>query len=121
MNFSPAYILGRFLWRIKDFFHHWYADATRYLFNRFISYLENLDRTFAFRMTIKHFFEPLYKDYTIMGRILGPIFRLGRSLVGLVVYIFVGALFLVFYLLWLLLPAALLAAVVRPDIISTLF
>lgn len=71
-------------------------------------------------MTLKHLFEPLYKDYTIMGRILGPIFRLGRVLVGLVIYIVAGAIFLIFYLFWLLLPLALLAAVFNPEIFSKL-
>lgn len=120
MNFAPVYILSRLFFRAKDFFHHWYVDASRLFFHRFISYLENLDRTLAFRMTLKHLFEPLYKDYTIMGRILGPIFRFGRVLVGFVAYVFVGAIFLIFYLVWLLLPVALLAAIFNPEIFSKL-
>jgi hypothetical protein len=116
MNFSLVYIFSRLFFRIKDFFHHWYVDATRYFFHGFISFLENLDRTLAFRMTLRHLFEPLYKDYTIMGRILGPIFRFGRALVGFVVYVFVGAIFLTVYLLWLLLPVAALALAVKPTL-----
>jgi len=117
MNFSLVYIFGRLLFRIRDFFHHWYVDATKYFFHGFISFLENLDRTLAFRMTLRHIFEPLYKDYTIMGRILGPIFRFGRVLIGLVVYAVVGAIFLIFYLAWLLLPIAALTFAVKPAIL----
>ncbi len=76
--------------------------------------MENLDRTLAFRMTIRHLFEPLYKDYTVMGRILGPIFRFGRAFVGFVVYVFVGAVSLVVYLFWLILPVGLLALAIKP-------
>lgn len=114
MNFSLVYIFGRLFFRIKDFFHHWYVDASRYFFHRFISFLENLDQTLAFQMTLRHMFEPLYKDYSIMGRILGPIFRFGRVLVGFVVYAIVGVLFLTFYLAWLLLPVAALVSAVKP-------
>jgi hypothetical protein len=117
MNFSVVYILSRFLFRIKDFFHHWYVDGSRYFFHGFISFLENLDRTLAFRMTLRHLFEPLYKDYTVMGRILGPIFRFGRVLVGLVVYVFAGAVFLSIYLFWLILPAVALALAIKPTAI----
>ena len=114
MNFSLVYILSRFFFRIKDFFHHWYVDGSKYFFHGFISFLENLDRTLAFRMTLRHFFEPLNKDYTIMGRILGPIFRFGRAAVGLVVYACAGAVFLCVYLLWLIVPVALLALAIKP-------
>lgn len=116
MNFSLVYIFGRLFFRIRDFFHHWYVDATRYFFHGFISFLENLDRTLAFRMTLRHIFEPLYKDYSIIGRIIGPIFRFGRVFVGLVVYVVVGAVFLIFYLSWLLLPVAALTFAVKPII-----
>lgn len=114
MNFSLVYIFSHLFFRVKDFFHHWYVDASRYFFHGFISFLENLDRTLAFRMTLRHIFEPLYKDYTIMGRILGPIFRFGRVIIGLVVYAVVGAAFLIFYLAWLLLPVAALTFAVKP-------
>ncbi len=116
MNFSLVYIFGRLFFRTKDFFHHWYVDASKHFFHSFISSLENLDRTLAFRMTLRHIWEPLYKDYTIMGRILGPIFRFGRVLVGFVVYAAVGIAFLIFYLAWLLLPVAALTFAVKPII-----
>lgn len=115
MNFSIVYIFSRLLFRIKDFFHHWYADGSRSLFHSFVSYLESMDRTLAFRETLRHMFEPLYKDYTIMGRILGPIFRFGRVFVGFVAYVAVGVVFLIIYLAWLFLPIAILTFAARPP------
>ncbi len=73
----------------------------------FISFLERLDRTLAVKVTMRHFFEPLYKDYTILGRILGVIFRSGRVVVGGMVYLFFGIIFLAICLIWLLIPPAL--------------
>ena len=70
--------------------------------------LEAADQTFAIRITLRHFFEPLYKDYSIIGRILGVIFRTGRVIVGGVVYLLITIMFAVVYLVWLAIPAALL-------------
>ena len=108
MQFSLIYILHRFLYRLADFFHHWYVHGSRNLFHFFISRLEGLDRTFALRVTLRHLFEPLYKDYTIVGRILGAIFRSGRILIAFVFYLIIAAIFAVVYFVWLIIPPALL-------------
>ena len=108
MNFAVVYLIQRFFYRIFDFFHHWYEDAVRVFNHLVINFYERLDRVFALRITVKYFFEPLYKDYTIVGRILGVVFRSGRIFVGLIVYGFFGIVFMGFYLLWLALPPAIL-------------
>jgi hypothetical protein len=108
MDFALVYLAERFLYRSIDFFHHWYVDGSRVIIHRFISTLESLDRSLAVKITLLHFFEPLYKDYTIIGRILGVIFRTGRILVGSVVYLFLLAVFGVLYLVWLAIPAIIL-------------
>ena len=68
-------------------------------------YFHRLDRTFAWKITFQNLFQPLYKDYTIVGYILGFTFRVTRLVVASVVY---GVLFVVsvgIYLVWaLLLP-----------------
>lgn len=113
MSFSLVYLLQRFLYRLGDFFHHWYVDASRNFGHRFVSFLERLDRTLAIRVTFRYLFHPLYKDYTILGRILGVVFRLGRIAIGVFVYLFFTALFSVFYLLWVLIPPLLMIYVGR--------
>jgi hypothetical protein len=104
MNSALGYLTYRFFYRLGDFFHHWYADASRQFFHRWISLLERLDRTFALRITLKFFFQPLYKDYTFVGRILGVIFRSGRIIVSVLVYAVITAVFLSFHLLWFCVP-----------------
>jgi len=104
VNFALVYLVQRFFYRLFDFFHHWYVDGSRSSFHYFLSVLEVVDRTLAVRITLRHFFEPLYRDYTIIGRILGVIFRSGRLLVGGVIYGLLTIIFLAIYLAWLLIP-----------------
>lgn len=103
-RFALGYLVWRVVFRVLDFFHHWYGDASRRIAHTALSTLEGLDRTFALRMTLRHFFVPLYKDYTIVGRILGIIFRTGRTLVALAVYLVIAFIFFVLYVVWLLIP-----------------
>jgi hypothetical protein len=103
MNFAPVYLVVRFFILVGDFLHHWYIDGSRRLADFFVSSFEKLDQTLAIRITIKYFFQPLYKDFTILGRILGVIFRSGRILIGLVVYLIVAGVFLAVYLVYVLL------------------
>ena len=113
MDFAPVYLVERFLYRIKDFFHHWYVDGSRWWGHAFLNILRHTDATLALKITLIHFFEPLYRDYTVIGRILGIIFRTVRVVIGLAIYLVLGCAFLAIYLAWLLLPAALLIAAVR--------
>lgn len=106
MNFALVYVIHRALYRILDFFHHWYVDGSRFLAHKFISALEEADKSLAIRLTFKYFFQPLYKDYTIVGRILGVVFRSGRIFIGGVFYLFLGLIFLLIYAAWLLIPPA---------------
>lgn len=82
--------------------------GSRKIAHYFISTLEEMDRSLAVKVTLKHFFEPLYKDYTIIGRILGVFFRSGRVLIGGVIYILFSVVALAIYLAWLLIPIVVL-------------
>lgn len=111
--FAPIYLIQRFFFRIGNFFHHWYADASRIFIHRFITFLRSIDQSIALRITLKYLFTPLYKDYTIVGRVVGPIFRLFRVLIGVVVYAVLIVIFTAFYLAWLLIPPALVLYILR--------
>ena len=104
MNFALVYLINRFFYRLGDFFHHWYADGSRNFALAFVAALENLDRQFAVRITLKFLFQPLYKDYSPVGRVLGVIFRSGRIATGLLMFTFCAILFFIAYAVWLLIP-----------------
>ena len=110
MDFAPVYLIQRFFYRIYDFFHHWYVDGSRAFGRKYIQLLSDIDVTFAVKITLRHFFEPLYRDYSIIGRILGIPFRTGRILIGGGIYLVISIIFLVIYLAWLAIPLGLLVA-----------
>jgi len=108
MDFSLVYLLQRFFYRIFDFFHHWYVDGSRMFGRSFIGTLTKVDQSVALKVTLRHFFEPLYKDYSVIGRILGVIFRSGRIIIGVGVYAFLLIIFLLIYFIWLAIPVFIL-------------
>jgi predicted tellurium resistance membrane protein TerC len=113
MGFSLVYLVQRFIYRVVDFFHHWYVDGSRTIARNYILTLQSADHIFAVKITAKHFFEPLYKDYTIIGHILGVIFRTGRIISGVVVYAFYTIIFAVVYVAWVAIPAVILFYAIR--------
>ncbi len=108
MDFAPIYLVQRFCYRLFDFFHHWYTDGSRAFGRTFMTMLAEVDKVIALKITLRYFFQPLYKDYTVMGRILGVIFRTFRMLIGVIIYPILIAAFLAAYLAWILIPAVVL-------------
>jgi hypothetical protein len=104
MSFAPLYLLNRLFFRASDFFHHWYIDGSRVIWHKFVSAFEALDRTFAFRVTLRYFWKPLYGDYSIIGHIFGFFFRTARLLIGGAIYAALAAVMLALYTVWLFLP-----------------
>lgn len=108
MDFAPVYLIQRFFYRTANFFHHWYVDGTRVIGNRFMLTLEAADEFFAVKITLRHFFEPLYKDYSVIGRILGVVLRTGRVALGGMAYLLIAVIFAVAYMAWLAIPAVII-------------
>ena len=99
-----SYLAGRFLHRVFEFLTHWYWGSFRVAGGKFIDLLRDWDKVFALRITVRHWREPLYQDRTFIGYILGPIFRTGRIIIALIIYLIAAAVAALFYLLWLLIP-----------------
>jgi hypothetical protein len=99
-----VYLGERFIKRIYIFLYNWYIKGTRKYFYSLINFLRRLDRFFAWKITLKNIFVPLYKDYTFQGYVLGFIFRTVRLIIGSLTYLFIIAISLFIYLLWLFLP-----------------
>jgi hypothetical protein len=108
MDFSIVYLSRRLLYRFLDFFHHWYVDGSRAFARRFMTTIRSADDSFAVAITLKHFFEPLYKDYSIVGRIMGIFFRTLRVIFGGIFYLILAAFFAIAYVAWVAIPAVIL-------------
>ena len=113
-NFSLIYIVQQFFLRIYDFFYHWYVEGVRFLWGRFRLISGSMERSFAIRVTFRHLFEPLYKDYSIIGHILGPIFRTGRVLIGGFFYLLIVGVFLIITAAWVAIPLFIIANIIHP-------
>lgn len=92
MQFFPVYILAQLGNRILMFFYNWYIASFFAFSDFFTSVFEALDQTWALRVTARYLFRPLYQDRTIVGFVLGFIFRLGRLIIGSMLY---GGVFIV--------------------------
>lgn len=108
MDFAPTYLLGRLRYAIAGFFHHWYVDGSRAFGRKFMLTLTAADQAFAIKITLRYFFQPLYKDYSIVGRVVGVVFRTGRIIAGGIVYALIVVAFAIVYLAWLAIPVAIL-------------
>ncbi len=99
-----VYLGAQFLVRIAEFMRHWYWGSAQVYFNFLLERFRELDRFLAFKITLRHFFEPLYGDYSIVGRLIGLPLRLGRLIVGAGVYLALLVIALAVYIAWLILP-----------------
>jgi hypothetical protein len=121
MDFAPIYLLQRLGYRIGAFFYHWYVGGSRVIGNAFISTLQSADEIFAVKITLQHFFEPLYNDYSGVGRVVGVVFRFGRVLIGAVIYGILALFFLAVYVLWLAVPVSILFFIITGRSLMQIF
>src|SRR5687768_12088332 len=103
-EFALAYLLERFFYRIFIFIRNWYVGGGRLVMRETTALLESLDRTFALRANLANFFQPLYQDHSVIGHVLGLIFRSGRVIIGAILYGVIVFVAVFFYLAWALLP-----------------
>ncbi|MBI2278797.1 MAG: hypothetical protein HYU81_01900 [Candidatus Brennerbacteria bacterium] len=112
-----VYIIRRLRYRIAEFFRHWYVKSVRMYFNFILDCLARLDYVLAWRITARHLFEPLYKDYSFVGYVLGFVFRSVRLLVAGMVYAALFGVALGSYFVWLLIPPLLLILAFAPPLL----
>ncbi len=105
---SVLYLATRFLYRLTQFLNDWYVASFSALAHRATSILERYDRSLALRVTLRHMFEPLYQDRSVIGYILGFIFRTVRICIALVAYAIVILVFVTIYALWASVPLLLI-------------
>ena len=104
MEISAVYLLNRLGYRIVEVFRHWYLNGFLKISHWSLNFLERLDRLFALRVTIKHWFQPLYQDYSVIGYVWGFIFRTLRIVSGLAAYGFFIAVFAGIFTAWSAVP-----------------
>ncbi len=107
-TFALSYLVQLGLARIVGFFRHWYRDGSLTFLRAYRSYSKSLEDTVASRAMLHLLFRPLYGDYSVVGRIIGPIFRAGRLLGGGLAHLVLAAAFGLVYVAWVALPIAII-------------
>jgi hypothetical protein len=108
MNSAPIYLAERFLYRIKTFLEHWYIVSFKKYSDFVLNFLSRIDYYLAWKITLKYLFQPLYKDYSVLGYILGFTFRSLRLVGASVIYVILFFLIAGLYFFWLLVPPLLI-------------
>lgn len=108
-TFALSYLVQLALARLAGFCAHWYGDGTRAFLRRYRSGSASLEDLVASRAQLHLLFRPLYGDYSVVGRIIGPIFRLGRLAIGGAAHAALAVVFLLAWLAWSLLPPSIVA------------
>lgn len=96
---------------VINFFYGWYIDDTRNYWNWFAGYLRMLDRSIGLVGNLQNWTSPLFGDYSVIGRIVGPIMRTLRIFFGAVFYALMAIFFVAIYLFWIILPIAVIIMV----------
>ena len=89
---------------IMNFFCFWYVQSSKDFWNKEISFIRGIERDMGVLINLKLMFQPIFGDYSYMGRVIGPIFRLGRILIGFIIMAVSIAVVVAMYLIWIILP-----------------
>lgn len=98
------YLVRRFFYRIWLFLMHWYGYGFLFAWDSLLNTLRSLDQAIALKITMRYFFQPLYRDYTTVGYLFGITFRSIRVLVGTLLYFAIVAVAFMLYTLWAGIP-----------------
>ena len=82
-------------------------------FNFVVTRFEHLDRKLAWKVTLKNLFQPLYKDYTPVGYVLGFIFRSIRVIIASFIYVILFFVAVFVYFIWVATPIILFLSAIH--------
>ncbi len=89
---------------IVNFLYVWYVKSSRDFWHKEIGFIKGIENDIGVLINLKLLFKPIFGDYSYMGRIIGPIFRLGRVFVGFLIMLISLVVVITVYLLWIILP-----------------
>ncbi|MEN9341924.1 MAG: hypothetical protein RIQ54_180 [Candidatus Parcubacteria bacterium] len=108
MDFAIPFIIYRGFVRVGLFFKHWYINGSYQFISFFHQVISGMEQMFAVRSMILFITQPIYGDYTVIGHIVGPIFRLIRIMVGISMYILFTLAWGAVFIMWLAIPLVLI-------------
>ncbi len=97
-----SFIFNQIFHEIICFFRRWYLERSEWFWSAVFAFLGVLDKNFAVAINVRLWLQPLYGDYSPVGRILGPILRTLRIVLGGLIYAIVLVIAGSLWLVWLL-------------------
>ncbi len=91
--------------------YKWYITDSKSYWNSVIVFLKFMDRDLGLVANIYNWTSPLYGDYSLIGKAIGPIFRTFRIILSGLAYSGIIVIAASFYALWLALPLGILAMI----------
>lgn len=86
------------------FFTFWYLTSSKSFWHKEIDFIKGIERDIGVLINLKLIFQPIFGDYSYMGRVIGPIFRISRVLIGFAIMSISVAVVIIIYLIWIILP-----------------
>jgi len=89
---------------LRNFVWRWYVKGSLDFWDEIISFFARLDRFLGVGVNVRLLFKPLFSDYSFMGKLIGPIFRLIRVCAGGLVYAAICVFAVAVWLVWCAIP-----------------
>jgi len=109
----PLSLPFRFLKGIFNFVVFWYVKSSKEFWRQEIAFVRKVESDIGILVNLKLITQPIFGDYSAMGKIIGPIFRLCRVFIGSAIVIISLMVIIVSYVVWLIMPALVIVMVLR--------
>ncbi len=83
--------------------------------------MESLDKIFALKITWRFLFKPLYQDHSIIGYVLGFVFRSLRLMIGGIIYLFVIIIAAAMFIIWAAIPLYIIFKIIDYNPVVNIF
>lgn len=112
MKDIALYLLKSLFFRASMFFRRWFVGGFLTVYGVFRSWTFRIQKRFALRLNAVFLFQPLYQEYNAFGYIFGFLVRAWKICAGSFLYVCAAILCGVAYLIWILIPLAVVSKII---------
>jgi hypothetical protein len=90
----------------------WYKDSPVWFYSSCVDTINSLEGHLGARDTLRNISKPIFQDYTLQGRFVGILLRLGRIGLALSIYLVAVSTYAGVFVTWLLLPVFFIVSII---------
>lgn len=105
------------IYSVKDFLSWWYIKMSLWHLRMLARIGTFIDDNMSISLLLKNFFTPWHRDYSFIGFVFGILIKIIYLPIALITYILIFVFYLIFILVWLLLPPASIFFILRSILI----